>query len=71
MRNGEVTFADLGIQSSTFVGILMVTLAAKKYQDTANPDYIEMPQYKFKRQNSKIIKIFLNSIIVRAQRGSL
>jgi hypothetical protein len=41
-------------------------LAAKKYQDTANPGYIEIPQYKFKRRNSKIIKIFLQSIIVRS-----
>jgi AcrR family transcriptional regulator len=64
--NGEVTFVDLGMQPSIFVGILMSILAAKKYQDTANPGYIEIPQYKFKRRNSKIIKIFLQSIIVRS-----
>ena len=65
VHKGEVTFDDLGMQPPIFVGILMSILAAKKYQDTANPDYLEIPQYKFKRRNSKIIKIFLKSIIVR------
>ena len=65
VRNGEVTFVDLGMQPSTFVSILMSILAAQKYQDTANPDYIDMPQRKFKRRNSNIIKVFLNSIIAR------
>ena len=65
VRNGEVNFVDLGMQPLVFVNILMSVLAAKKYQDTSNPDYIDMPQYKFKRRNSKIIKIFLNSIVVR------
>ena len=64
-RNGEVTFVDLGMQPSTFVSILMSILAAQKYQDTANPNYIDMPLYKFKRRNSKVIKVFLNSIVVR------
>ena len=65
VRNGEVNFVDLGMQPLVFVNILMSVLAAKKYQDTSNPDYTDMPQYKFKRRNSKIIKIFLNSIVVR------
>ena len=64
-RNGEITFADVRIQPLTFVTILMSILAAKRYQDTANPNYIETPLLKFRRRNSKIIKIFLNSIIVR------
>ena len=65
VRNGEVTFVDVRIQPSSFVTILMSILAAKKYQDTASPNYIEIPLFKFRRRNSKIIKIFLNSIIVR------
>ena len=65
-RNGEVSFVDLGMQPSTFVSILMSILAAQKYQDTANPNYIDMPLHKFKRRNSKVIKVFLNSIAVRS-----
>ena len=63
-RNGEVTFVGVRIQPLTFVTILMSILAAKRYQDTAKPDYIETPLLKFRRRNSKIIKLFLNSIIV-------
>tara|TARA_B110000971_G_scaffold219977_1_gene262368 strand:- start:1900 stop:2538 length:639 start_codon:yes stop_codon:yes gene_type:complete len=65
VRNGEVTFVGLGIQPAAFVGTLMSILAAKKYRDTANPDYTDMPHQKIRRRNSKIIKIFLQSIIVR------
>ena len=71
VRSGEVTFVSLGMQPSTFVSILMSILAAQKYQDTANPNYMDTPLYKFKRRNSKIIKVFLNSIIVRPEGVSL
>ena len=64
-RNGEIIFVDVKIQPLTFVTILMSILAAKRYQDTANPNYMEIPLSKFRRRNSKIIKIFMNSIIVR------
>ena len=65
VRNGEVTFVNLKMQPSAFVGTLMSILAAKKYQDYASTDYIDVPLRKFTRRNSKIIKIFLQSIISR------
>ena len=64
-HNGDITFIHLEIQPSVFVKILMSILAAKKYQDTASPDYINVSTETFNRQNTEIIKIFLQSIISR------